>query len=169
MPFYRFKLEVRLTTQAAMARIKELVAPPRTFFAEIKRGFSSGGDASPPFIGKVEEDSFRVRRDIRYRNSFLPLVWGRINSVPMGTHISVTMYLHPIVAAFMLFWFFGVGAGALAFLNAPLGKDQWESFVPVGMLVFGVALVFGGFFPEAVKARHLLEQAFAKMNGRGDR
>jgi len=30
--------------------------------------------------------------------------------------------------------------------------------------VFGVALVCGGFFPEAMKARRLLEQAFAKTS-----
>jgi hypothetical protein len=29
------------------------------------------------------------------------------------------------------------------------------------MFLFGLALIVGGFFPEAVKARRLLEQGFA--------
>ena len=162
MPIYRFELEARLGTQAAIARIKELVGPPRSFWTGFS--FGAGDDATPPFIGKIEGDSFRVRRDIHYRNSFLPLVWGRISSVSMGTHISVTMFLHPIVALFMAVWFCGVGVGAWSFLHAPRSTDHWASIVPVCLLVFGVALVCGGFFPEAMKARRLLEQAFAKTS-----
>ena len=159
MPIYRFELEARLGTQAAIARLKELVGPPRSFW----RGLWFGGDdVTPPFIGKIEGDFFRIRRDIRYRNSFQPLVWGRISSVPMGTRISVTMFLHPIVALFVAVWFCGVGVGVWSFFHAPGSTNHWVSIVPVCLLVFGIALVCGGFFPEAIKARRLLEQAFAK-------
>ena len=105
--------------------------------------------ASPPFIGTVQDDSFRLRRDIRYRNSFLPLVWGRFISTPTGTRVSVTMFIHPLVALFMAFWLGMVGYGAL--------KDR--STPPVvlwGMFIFGLALTAGGFFPEAIKARRLI-------------
>ena len=68
------------------------------------------------------------------------------------------MFLHPIVALFMLVWFSGVGAGVVSFSNPmhPL------LIVPVGLLVFSVALVCRGFFPEAIKARRLLEQGLSK-------
>jgi len=157
MPIYRFKIEARLTSQATIARIKEMVGPRRSF---LEQGFWAGGDARPPFIGKVEGDSFRVRRDIRYRNSFLPLIWGRITNQPMGTRVSVTMYIHPIVALFMLVWFSGVVAGVTAFSNPmhPL------LIVPVGLLVFGIALVCVGFFPEAIKSRRLLEQSLSEQS-----
>jgi hypothetical protein len=45
----------------------------------------------PPFIGSVQDHSFRIRRDIRYRNSFLPLVWGHIVPTPTGTRVIVTV------------------------------------------------------------------------------
>src|SRR5436189_4630174 len=139
MPIYRFELEARLRTQAAIARIKELVGPPRSFWTGFS--FGAGDDATPPFIGKIEGDSFRVRRDIHYRNSFLPLVWGRISSVPMGTHISVTMFLHPTVVLCMAVWFCGVGVGAWSFLIALRSADDWAYMVPAVMLVFGYVLI----------------------------
>src|SRR2546425_2497227 len=138
MPIYWFELEARLGTQAAIARIKELVGPPRSFWTGFS--FAAGDDATPPFIGKIEGDSFRVRRDIHYRNSFLPLVWGRISSVPMGTHISVTMFLHPIVALFMAVLFFGVGVGAWGFFHAPRTPVHLASIVPGFLLLFWVVL-----------------------------
>jgi hypothetical protein len=66
------------------------------------------------------------------------------------------MYLHPLVLAFMLFWLGGVGLGAVAALRQ--GDGGAATLVPIGMFVFGVALTLGGFYPEAIKARRLLEQ-----------
>src|SRR2546425_5398947 len=102
MPIYWFELEARLGTQAAIARIKELVGPPRSFWTGFS--FGAGDDATPPFIGKIEGDSFRVRRDIHYRNSFLPLVWGRISSVPMRSeeHTSELQSLAYLVCRLLL-------------------------------------------------------------------
>jgi len=157
MPIYHFEIETCLTSQAAIARIRDMVGPPRSFL----QGVWTGGAASPPFIGKVERDSFRVRRDIRYRNSFQPLIWGRITNEPMETHVNVTMFIHPVVALFMLLWFSGIGSSVVTFSN-PLHPML---IVPAGLLIFGVALVCGGFFPEAIKARRLLEQGLAKPTG----
>ena len=162
MPIYRFEIEAGLTKQATIARIKELVGPPRSFWRGAK---SFGlGDAAPPFVGKVEGDSFRVRRDIRYRNSFVPLVWGHITSVPMGSRVRVTMFIHPFIAAFMSVWFYGVGFGAVAFFKEPDAVHRWAALLPLGLLFFGVALVCMGFFPEAIKARRLLEYALSRSS-----
>jgi hypothetical protein len=66
------------------------------------------------------------------------------------------MYLHPVVLVFMLFWLGGVGLGAAAALRE--GDGGAGTLVPMGMFAFGVALTLGGFYPEAAKARRLLEQ-----------
>jgi hypothetical protein len=68
------------------------------------------------------------------------------------------MTLHPFVAAFMVVWLGAVGAGTIAALTAS-GSDSHAAFLPAGMFVFGVALTAGGFYPEAFKARHLLEHS----------
>jgi hypothetical protein len=103
----------------------------------------------PPFIGSVQDYSFRIRRDIRYRNSFLPLVWGHIVPTPTGAGVIVTMFMHPFTLAFMLFWLGIVGRGVL------MDKSTSPAFL-WGMFIFGIALCAGGFIPEAVKAKRLL-------------
>jgi hypothetical protein len=165
MPFYRCELAASLTAESAIARIQAAVGPPPTFRQLFQRALGRGpavGD--PPFIGQVDGSQFRVRRDIWYRNDFRPIVTGRVTSVPAGVRIRLSMFLQPAVAVFMLVWFAAFGlaaaAGALNFLTTP--KDAHTGLLaPVAMLIVGAVLVGAGFFPEALKARQLLEQALA--------
>jgi hypothetical protein len=121
-----------------------------------KESFGARKDTSAAFIGTVEGNAFSLRRDILYRNSFLPQIRGLISDAPSGSRILVTMRLHPFVAVFICFWLLVVGAGAFAaFSNS--SNDPAFSLIPIGMFVFGVALTLVGFYPEAYKARRLLE------------
>jgi hypothetical protein len=150
MPIYRFHLDVNVPRQIVADRLRAVVGEKPPFWKSLFAGWSRD-PTSPPFIGIVDDDSFRVRRDIRYRNSFLPLVWGRFVSTPIGTRVNVIMFIHPFVALFMVFWLGTVGH--IAFRGAPGSPIVW------GMFLFGVVLTVGGFVPEAIKARHLLSDA----------
>jgi hypothetical protein len=110
--------------------------------------------ARAPFLGVVQDESFKIRRDIRYRNSFLPILRGRLTAHGLGTRVSVTMALHPLVAIFMGVWLGMVGFGIFRVPSS-------HSLIPVGMFLFGVALPLAGFIPEAVKAKRLLSDALA--------
>jgi hypothetical protein len=134
MPIYRFHVAEK---------------PPlwKSLFA----GWGSRDPGCLPFIGTVYEDSFRVRRDIRYRNSFLPMVWGRLESIPSGTRVFVTMFIHPLVALFMVFWLGMVAHWA--------SRSSPGSFIVWGMFAFGIVLTAAGFFPEAIKAKNLITKA----------
>jgi hypothetical protein len=131
------------------ARLKSIVREKAAFWESFRMAWRPRDPASPPFIGTVQDDSFRLRRDIRGRNSFLPMVWGRFISTPTGTRVGVTMFIHPLVALFVAFWLGMVGHGALTNRSA-------SSVVAWGMVMFMVALVAGSFFPEAIKAKRLI-------------
>lgn len=103
----------------------------------------------PPFIGTVRDNSFKVRRDIRGRNSSLPMIRGQLTSTPTGTKIRVTMFLHPLAALFMVVWLGFVGRGAWLNRSGP-PILQW------GMLVFGCVLIAVGFIPEVITAKRLI-------------
>ncbi|MFL6233635.1 MAG: hypothetical protein ACJ76N_10920 [Thermoanaerobaculia bacterium] len=90
-------------------------------------------------------------RDIDHRNSFLPLVRGRIDQEPGGSRVSIILYIHPFVAILMLGWLILVGHNAWP----PTG----DRFMPAGMFLFGLGMILFGFIPEARKARRLLEAA----------
>lgn len=164
MPIYRFKIDSPLTTQVVLQRIQGLARAAPGFWQSIRGVFGRDRTQSTPFIGAVEGESFRLHRDIAYRNSFLPRISGRVVATPAGTRIIVNMFLHPIVGAFMLFWLSGVGIAALTSFNTLHGTTS-PVLVPLGMFVFGVALTLGGFYPEAVKARRLLEQGIGVAGG----
>ena len=155
MPLYRFHIESSLPIQVAIERIHGLVRETPTFWASLKEQFGPRPDNSPPFVGKVEGRTFHIRRDIRYRNSFLPRIHGQVAESQLGTRINITMNLHPLVTIFMLFWLGGVGLGGFAAAH----MNPKHALIPFGMFIFGVALTLGGFFPEAFKARGLLEQS----------
>jgi hypothetical protein len=140
MPFYRFHTDTPLPAYVAAERIRALTRDPPRFLESLRTALGSRDSDSRPFLGRVQGHAFRLRRDIRYRNSFLPLVWGDVQPGLSSTRVRVTMFLHPLVAAFMLFWLTGVGLAA--WTEAGKGQSPW-SLVPAGMFVFGVALTLG--------------------------
>ena len=158
MAFYRFHIDSPLPPDAVRERVEAMTARPVGFLASLRAAFSRRAPESPPFIGTIGRHSFRIWRDIRYRNSFLPVVRGEILAIASGSRLQVTMTLHWLVTLFMLVWFGGVG---LALVAGRAGTEGGFLAVPLGMLLFGVALVSAAFIPEAVRARRLLEQAAA--------
>jgi hypothetical protein len=139
-------------------RIRAITRDAPGFWQSVKESFGMARASAAAFIGSVDGNAFLLRSDIRYRNSFLPRIKGLVEPSAGGSRIVVTMNLHPIVGVFALIWFGGVGVGAFAVLaNGNIGAGP--TLIPFGMLVFGVALTLGGFYPEAFKARRILEQS----------
>lgn len=99
MPFYKFTVELSLPVSDVAARIRSMTRAPRGFGEARRTAFREAQPSAPPFIGQVHEASFRVRRDIRYRNSFLPRVWRRTAAIPGGSQLRVTMFLRAPRAA----------------------------------------------------------------------
>ncbi|OPY65440.1 MAG: hypothetical protein A4E63_02972 [Syntrophorhabdus sp. PtaU1.Bin050] len=108
------------------------------------------------FEGKVSWEGFKITRIIHYRNSFLPIVQGRFRQEEPGISISVRMYLHPFVIAFMCLWFGGIGFGiCMMGKGIASGHAAFTPFllIPFGMLFLGWMMVSGGFRSEAKKAK----------------
>lgn len=155
MALYRFQLELPLTTQDALERIRALARERPGFRQSFKESFGSRPERTPPFIGQVTGNDFTLYRDIRYRNSFLPRIRGHVSSCPGGTRIDVGMNLHPLIVIFILVWLGGAGSAAVAVL---VHGNPSEALIPAGMCVFLVLITLAGFYPEAIKARRILEE-----------
>lgn len=162
MPLYRVSITSPLTPVVAIDRIRSLTRTPPSFTESLRSAFSRAKQERTPFLGEINGPSFSLRRNIRYRNSFLPEIRGNVQPGPSGSSIRITMFMNPFTAVFMLVWLWIVGSiawpGSLRAESSPTALH----FAPVGMFVFGIALVVGGFFPEAIKAKRLLAAALGE-------
>lgn len=162
MPFYQVLIDSPLAPAVAVERVRSLTCTPPSFSESLRSAFSRTKQRSTPFLGEINGSSFSVRRNIRYRNSFLPQIRGNVQAAPSGSSVRITMFMHPFTAVFMLIWLWGVGgiawSGSLRAESSPTALH----LLPVGMFVFGLALVAGGFFPEAIKAKRMLAVALGE-------
>jgi YD repeat-containing protein len=155
MPYYSFHLNVPAQPGVVAERIRRIVSPTPTFWETLGSSWKRPRAPGSAFLGSVENLSFKIRRNIQYRNSFLPIIWGKIVPSPSGSRVNVFMYMHPFSLVFMLVWF-----GFLIHIESKLvDVNIARSFMPIGMAIFGLALSLGGFYFEALKVMPLLSEA----------
>ena len=143
MPFLRFHIDAGLPPHVIAERLQSVVreSTAKNFFFPWQ---TASDRARAPFLGNVQSNSFRIRRDV-YRNAFTPRIWGRIVPTQGGAEVSVTMFLNPLVLIFVLLIIFGN-------LNASPGTRLLISGVCVAVVVFG-------FFPDAIRTKQLITKA----------
>lgn len=151
IPYEKFEINSDLSSVEVVQRIENCTGKKKFF------NFSHTHE----FSGHVNENAFEITKNISYRNSFLPVIVGKIKQTDLGTKITITMRLHPVVICFMLIWFTGVGIGCIAIF---LIMDEFSlpMLIPFGMLIFGIALVSAGFGIEAAKQKERLIELLSK-------
>lgn len=105
------------------------------------------------FEGEMTASGFEVRRILGYRNSFVPVVRGEIESAGAMSRITITMRPLIIVIAFCALW-------CAAVVSMAATGEAWLS---VAMLAFLYVLVMGGFWFEASKQERVLREIFQAM------
>ena len=134
----RYELISSLSPDEVFQRLNAAVASEWSFFSD------------KPFRGTVDRQSFRIRPNIRYRNSFQTHLYGSLHAEGGQTRVRCTARMHTFVVFFMAIWFgltisvggpiilYGVGAVLTGQLT---GVPSFTSVIPPMMLLFGVALV----------------------------
>lgn len=117
-----------------------------------------GNISEKPYQGEIGENSFRISPILRSRNSFVPIITGRIQGDDGGSQIDIQMKMHPFVLFFMLVWLGMVGVVCLGILAEMVSLQRFEPgfFIPFGMFAFGCLLPFIGFKPEANRSKQFL-------------
>lgn len=112
------------------------------------------------FLGTVDQGSFSVQRNITYRNSFLPILNGRLERAGTSTLIHVRMSVHPLVLMSMFVWMVGMGVAFLLTAIGPALKGRFDAMclIPLGMFLFGYGGSMWAFLAERKPAIKALEQ-----------
>lgn len=155
IPYQKLVFDSPLSQEEAVRRLRREVAKPVSGWRWVEK-------RTEKFEGTVSGEGFRISRIIRYRNSFLPVIQGRISPFGAGVRIEVTMKLHGIVLVFALLWLGFVGfpvlGAVLQFLTT--GRFEEAAWFPCAMLVLFFLMTAIGFEIEAHKARKLLSRIF---------
>lgn len=145
LPIENIIYKTKLSKEQTIQKLTENVEAEKSF------GFGANNYTySKPYIGQVKGNSFEIKRAISYRNSFLPQIKGEVYTKFDGTKIKVNMKPHTFVLVFMTIWFGGFFIGCLATTFALFTQKFTPFFlIPFGMLLFGIALLYGAFKTES--------------------
>jgi len=156
---------MRFTTpysvEECIRRIEAASERDRPFLSDLR--WSSG------VLARVSSDRFRLRyRRFLVRNSFAPILDGRIESTSTGSLVHAHFRWHRAVLGFAIVWFSGiVGIGGVMFVVSAGALVRGENRVgetnvllgllfPVGLLAFGITLVRFGQFLGRTDRREIL-------------
>lgn len=153
-PWRKFEIMSYLPAEKAIVAIQNATEP--------RRWFRSPFGARREFEGTVGNDTFKISRIIRYRNSFLPVIEGRVESIGNASRVSITMRPFWFVSAFLAIWiaFFACFL-VIATLNRGPISDSRSFAVFAGFASFGYLLASISFGIEARRARRSLERLLA--------
>jgi hypothetical protein len=99
-------------------------------------------------------------RIIDYRNSFLPVIKGKIQTDANGLTIDVKMQLHPVATAFLIYWAYFWGRFCIYLPLMDSNELNPEVLMPYGLLLSVYALTMGACKFETSRSRKDLETLF---------
>jgi hypothetical protein len=141
-----FQLITALPVQACVDRLRNVTD---------EKLFRLFGRSDREVMGSVKETGFVWRKKLKGKNSFQLLLHGRFAPHGSGTRIDCRAAMAKSVKVFMAFWFAMVVTFCffVLFEEVPVQLEgdavdigNFVVFVPFGMLIFGVLLVWVGRF-----------------------
>ncbi len=154
LPYENITYRTKLPGYEVIKRLSENIEPREFFF------FGFNHDRKT-YQGNIEHNGFNISRvTVFRRNSFNPIIKGKLHEDNTGTTIEVKMRLHIFVGLFMIFWFSGVFIGILAAITIAASEPIPFILIPFVMLIFGYVLTVGSFKYESIRAKKHLAELF---------
>ncbi|MCB0631755.1 MAG: hypothetical protein R2824_21465 [Saprospiraceae bacterium] len=149
LPYENLTIRSELTTSELKQRLMAEIEPKKLLRSPFKK------NNLKPYEGNLTGDTFEINRIIHYRNSFLPVIKGRILSDAAGAKVEVKLRLNIMVQIFAAIWMVGVTIAFVAMLIASIREGQFGAviFIPLGMLLFLYLMTTGGFKAESGRTK----------------
>ena len=143
MPYFRFVRVADDPVDQVMARLSPQVAA---------RSWLRWRRPDAEFEGVVSAKGFSLVKVVRGRDSFNPLIFGKVVALPSRTRITVQMWLHPLVVAFLAFLSYLMAPEAWRALRRLPGGDRGNVVAIVA--IWSMAIVF--FYVSARRIRAIV-------------
>jgi len=159
LPYEQYTFVTKLSTTEVAKRIAE-----NTGLRPQMISFTRRDIPNTLFTGFVSGDRFELSRVIQYKNSFLPLIKGKMTPFLGKTEISISMAPMRSVLIFMCIWLGGVTMVCLGMLfygftnfHQVMGKGiEFPVVMPFFMWIVGVGMIIFGFRSESKRAKKML-------------
>lgn len=158
LPYEDYQLITRLPDKEVVKLISQQIEPtPASQSSPSKRG-----NNRKPYEGEISGNIFKIIRIIRYRNSFVPMIFGTIEKQGEGTRIRVQMRILPLATLFIALLSGVILIMGISFLVIGLHDQSFlpALVVPLMMLAFGYFIVYWGFKSESAKSKKFLHTLF---------
>src|SRR5687768_10407578 len=99
LAFENYVLTSKLSIEEIKRRLVNNIEPKKSFSF-----FGFNKSSNKPYKGQIIGDTFTISRIINYRNSFLPVITGRISTFLGKTQINVKMRPVTSVLIFISVW-----------------------------------------------------------------
>jgi len=157
------RIKTRMTPEEAEEVLRRFVRPKGSFLHDLKGPGEWSDHAGRPFIGRVSENRFKFHRFITGRDSFLPIISGRITPVEGGAELRGAMRLHLSVAIFVIAWLAIWSSVTLKTLPRAVQTGDVTGVI----MTFAVPLILVGlavlrFVSERRDTMRLLSKAFTR-------
>jgi hypothetical protein len=147
IPFDKINFHTSLSVHDATAKLAQIV--------DTESKWPHSPRSKKEFDGSLSKSGFRIVRNIKGRNTYLPWVRGQFKPVVNGTHIIVTFSLHPIGIVAMLTFFLWA-----AFLSVYYGDFAAIGILTIIFIILHCVLYVIGYVPEKEKAESILRGIF---------
>lgn len=154
IPFDKYTFESKKEKSELIDILEKKIEPGKFFRTE---QFFSDIELKP-YEGKIENNSFRIKRIIKYQNPFLPIITGKFKTQPNGdSKIRVIMRIRYSVLFFVFCWCLAPILFFSSFQST--NKNGIYTAILVVAIVFLVAngLVYIGFNKERNKSKQFLK------------
>lgn len=151
VPREEYRIETPLSKEEAASVLRVKTTKEKYLFGHI--------NTEKLFRGEVYDDSFKFSRIIQGRNSFLPVIRGKILECGKGAEVVMEFTVDPSVSAFYICWLFFCGIFFLIALFAGIANHNFSPVViiPLFMVCFGYGLTKLSFNYEASKMKKILK------------
>ncbi len=146
LPYESFSIQTRDSLPLIKERLNSEVEIPK-----IRWGFSRHHAL---YQGKVSETGFEITRIIHYRNSLLPVIRGTFHQESDGrTTIHIKMGIHPLVMAFLGFWYLTWYSGVIPIVLTGAMPNE-IALLFIGLPIVILIVFWCAFWLEANRSRH---------------
>jgi hypothetical protein len=167
LPFENYLLKTNLSADEVLGRIKNSIENKKPFRFSILKD-----DYTKPYTGQIIGRTFKMTRNINYRNSFLPNIYGQITSFLGITTVKIKMRPNMIVLAFISLWLGTVGLICITILFGVLFKSKFIAkdtplialFMPFLMFATVYLMTYFGFKVESKKSKKFLDEILENID-----